>query len=66
MGQYGKTNGKIFMMTLDEYTKMAQRLICKLIGSRYLTDDNIGLVVNYLVYADNHFDETKGKLTNFL
>lgn len=51
--------------TLSEYTKIASKIINKNIGSRYLTDENIGLVINYLVYADNNYDPTKGSLHNF-
>lgn len=52
-------------LTLDEYTTIAIKIISKKIGYRYITDDNIGLVIRYLIYADQNYNPKKGSLNNF-
>jgi len=55
------------LRTLKEYTQDAKKIIIHKLGysKRWMTDDNIAEVINKLVYADQHYDETKGSLNNW-
>ncbi len=47
-------------MTLQEYEELATKILIKQCGHSQVTDENIGLVIHYLVKADMSFDESKG------
>lgn len=53
------------MLSLKEYTTIAEKIIAKNIGSRYLTDEFIGKIIGFLIYADLNYDPSKGTLLNF-
>ena len=54
------------LMTLDEYTKLAVRLMnYAKVKPSLITDDNIGLVVRYLVNSDMKYDQNKSSLRTY-
>lgn len=55
------------LKTLSEYTEDAKKIIIHRLGysKKWLTDENIGMVINQLVYADKNYDPSKGSINNF-
>jgi RNA polymerase sigma factor (sigma-70 family) len=56
------------LLTLDEYEEIAVKLLKYRFGkfSKYINNDNIGDLINYLIRSDMKYDPTKGtKLSTY-
>ncbi len=53
------------LLSLSEYTKIAVKLLRKFTPLYMMSDENVGIVVNYLINSDLKYDPNKGQLKTY-